>query len=143
MTPRRHMGYAMGLLQVGFGGHCCRAAIGGAMNALNRGFYITAAMLLLAGFMVWMGVRENFNPQSVKTQKPEGFISSWRGTVSAPGMSITFSIRFLTSLGSMLVFPIMPFFIQTLIVDAEKLNTFTGLVWDLRQPPSVLFSWAG
>jgi DHA1 family multidrug resistance protein-like MFS transporter len=41
---------------------------------------------------------------------------------------MTFVIRFLTSLGRMMIFPIMPLFIATLLVDTSKLNTFTGLV---------------
>ena len=132
MTPRRHMGYAMGLLQVGFGtGIALGPLIGGAVAdayGYSVAFYITAAMLFLAGLMVWIGVRENFDPEAVKSEKQSGFFSAWRGMVSLSGLNMTFVTRFLTSLGSMMITPIMPFFIQTLMIGAEKLNTFTGLV---------------
>jgi DHA1 family multidrug resistance protein-like MFS transporter len=132
ITPRRHMGYAMGLLQVGFStGIAFGPLIGGAMAdayGYRVAFYITAAMLLLAGLMVWIGVRENFDPQAVKAQKRPGFFTAWRGMMRSTGLSMTFVTRFLTSLGSMMIFPIMPFFIQTLMSNAEKLNTFTGVV---------------
>jgi len=132
MTPRRQMGYAMGLLSVGLGtGIALGPLIGGAVAdayGYSVAFYITAAMLFLAGLMVWIGVHENFDPQAVKAQKSSGVISAWRGMMGAPGLSMTFLVRFLASLGSMMIFPIMPFFIQTLMTDTEKLNTFTGLV---------------
>jgi MFS transporter, DHA1 family, multidrug resistance protein len=131
VTPRRQMGYAMGLLQVGFGtGIAVGPLIGGATAdayGYNVAFYITAAMLFLAGLMVGVGIRENFDPQAVKAQKLPGFFSMWR-EMSSPGLGITFMTRFLTNLGPNMIFPILPFFIQTLMVDAGNLNTFTGLV---------------
>jgi len=132
VTPRRHTGYAMGLLQVGFGtGIALGPLIGGAVAdafGYSVAFYITAAMLFLAGLMVWIGVREHFDPEAVKSEQQSGIFSAWRGTVSLSGLNMTFVTRFLTSLGSMMITPIMPFFIQTLMISAEKLNTFTGLV---------------
>jgi len=41
---------------------------------------------------------------------------------------MTFVIRFLTSLARMMILPIIPLFIATILVDTSKLNTFTGLV---------------
>ena len=132
VTPRRHTGYAMGLLQVGFGtGIALGPLIGGAVAdafGYSVAFYITAAMLFLAGLMVWIGVREHFDPEAVKSEQQSGIFSAWRGTVSLSGLNMTFVTRFLTSLGSMMITPIMPFFIQTLMSDTAKLNTFTGLV---------------
>jgi len=56
VTPRRHIGYAMGLLQVGLGtGIAMGPLIGGAVADLfgySVVFYITAAMLFLAGVLV-------------------------------------------------------------------------------------------
>ena len=132
VTPRRHTGYAMGLLQVGFGtGIALGPLIGGAVAdafGYSVAFYITAAMLFLAGLMVGVGIRENFDPQAVKAHKQPGFFSAWRGMMNSSGLRITFVTRFLTNLGPNMIFPILPFFIQTLMSDVAKLNTFTGLV---------------
>ena len=131
VTPRKHMGYAMGLLQVGFGtGIAVGPLIGGALADIfgyNVVFYITAVMLFLAGVTVHWGVHENFTPAETSDKQP-GFIQQWWGLMSTAGVIMTFVIRFLTSLGRMMIFPIIPLFIATLLVDSGKLNTFTGLV---------------
>ena len=41
---------------------------------------------------------------------------------------MTFLIRFMTSLARMMILPIIPLFIATILLDTSKLNTFTGLV---------------
>jgi DHA1 family multidrug resistance protein-like MFS transporter len=132
VTPRQHMGYAMGLLQVGFGtGIAIGPFIGGAVADLfgySVVFYITAVMLFLAGVTVHWGVQENFTPEELSGEKKLGFIQQWRELMSTAGVMMTFVIRFLTSLGRMMIFPIIPLFIATLLVDSSKLNTFTGLV---------------
>jgi DHA1 family multidrug resistance protein-like MFS transporter len=132
VTPRQHMGYAMGLLQVGFGtGIAIDPFIGGAVADLfgySVVFYITAVMLFLAGVTVHWGVQENFTPEELSGEKKLGFIQQWRELMSTAGVMMTFVIRFLTSLGRMMIFPIIPLFIATLLVDSSKLNTFTGLV---------------
>lgn len=132
VTPRKQMGYAMGLLQVGFGtGIAMGPLIGGAVADLfgyNVVFYITAVMLFLAGIIVHRGVQENFSPAKSSRGEKASFIQGWRSLMATTGVMMTFVIRFLTSLGRMMIFPIIPLFIATLLVDSSKLNTFTGLV---------------
>src|SRR5512136_3036453 len=93
MTPRRYMGYAMGLLQVGFGtGIALGPLIGGAIAdayGYHVAFYITAAMLFLAGLLVWFGIHGNFATEAKKAQKSPGFFSAWRGMASSPGLNMT------------------------------------------------------
>jgi MFS transporter, DHA1 family, multidrug resistance protein len=132
VTPRKHMGYAMGLLQVGFGtGIAVGPLVGGAVADLfgySIVFYFTAVMLLLAGVTVHWGVHENFTPAESGSAERNSLIQEWRSLIKTVGVLITFVIRFLTSLGRMMVYPIIPLFIATLLVDSSKLNTFTGLV---------------
>ena len=60
-APRKHMGYAMGLLQVGFGaGLAIGPLIGGSVaDALGYSvtFYVTATLLFLAGVLVIVCVK--------------------------------------------------------------------------------------
>jgi DHA1 family multidrug resistance protein-like MFS transporter len=132
VTPRQKTGYAMGLLQVGFGtGIAVGPLIGGAAAdafGYNTVFYLTAAMLFLAGLTVLIGVHENFDPAAARNQQKASILSEWRSMLAIPGVAITLVMRFLTSLGRMMIFPIIPLFIQTLMVDPTRLNTFTGLV---------------
>jgi DHA1 family multidrug resistance protein-like MFS transporter len=132
VTPRQHMGYAMGMLQVGFGtGIAVGPLIGGAVADLfgySVVFYLTAAMLFLAGVTAHWGIQEKFTP--VKSDRGErvSFLQAARRMLGTAGVKMTFVIRFLTSMGRMMIFPIIPLFIATLLVDTTKLNTFTGLV---------------
>lgn len=132
VTPRREAGYAMGLLQVGFGaGLAAGPMIGGAAAdayGYHAVFYLTAVMLLLAGITVTAGIREKFVPdRGVERHKPS-IVGKWKGILSVPGVFMTFVMRFLTSLGRMMVLPIIPLFIQTILADPSGINTYTGLV---------------
>jgi DHA1 family multidrug resistance protein-like MFS transporter len=132
ITPRKHTGYAMGLLQVGLGsGVALGPVIGGTVaDAYGYGaaFYITAALLFSAGLLVLLGVHEEFEPSTVKTERQNGFVESWREVLAATGVPMTYTMRFLSQLGRMMIVPVAPLFIQTLLVDTSRVNTFTGLV---------------
>jgi len=132
VTPRQQTGYAMGLLQVGFGtGIAFGPLIGGAVAdfyGYDAVFYLTAVLLLVAGFTVVFGVHEQFDPQQAQSQKKARVLTQWRGMMATPGVFMTFVMRFLTSLGRMMIYPIIPLFIATLMLDTTRLNTFTGLV---------------
>jgi DHA1 family multidrug resistance protein-like MFS transporter len=132
VTPRQRTGYAMGMLQVGFGsGLAFGPLIGGAVADLygyNTVFYLTSAMLALAGVMVAFGVHEKFDSSQGKERRKSSLLSEWRGMLSIPGVGITYLMRFSTSLGRMMIIPIIPLFIQSLLVDLSRLNTLTGLV---------------
>ncbi len=131
-APRKQTGYAMGLLQVGFGaGLAIGPLLGGAFSdafGYSATFFITAVMLFLAGVLVLVGVREVFEPAEKKTGTRLGLKSRWQGILKTKGVPPTFGMRFLGSLGRMIILPIIPLFIQVLLVDPQRLNTFTGLM---------------
>jgi len=131
-VPRKHTGYAMGLLQVGFGaGLAIGPMIGGLVAdafSYSTTFFVTAAMLLFAGILVHIGIKENFHPRDKTKDERKGFISKWKGIITTKGVPITYGMRFLSSLARMLVIPIIPLFIELLRVDPDRLNTFTGLM---------------
>jgi DHA1 family multidrug resistance protein-like MFS transporter len=132
VTPRQRTGYAMGMLQVGFGsGLAFGPLIGGAVADLygyHTVFYLTSVMLILAGIMVAIGVQEKFDPNQGKARGQSGLLGEWRSMLAIPGVWVTFLMRFSTSLGRMMIMPIIPLFIQTLLTDLTRLNTLTGLV---------------
>ena len=131
-VPRERLGYAMGLLQVGFGGGVALGPlIGGAVaDAYGYGaaFYVTAALLAVAGGMILFGVQEPAGQESTGKVERSGFLSGWRSLLSTPGILITFALRFMNQLGRMLFIPILPLFVETLMTDPARVNTFTGLV---------------
>ncbi len=131
-VPRKHTGYAMGLMQVGLGaGVALGPLIGGAVADIlgySEAFYITASLLLLAGLLVMFGVKEDFTPPKQEKGERLRFIAEWRHILSTSGVALTYSMRFMSTLGRMMIIPIAPLFIVTLMDDTSRVNTFTGLV---------------
>lgn len=131
-APRDQTGYAMGLIQVGLGsGVALGPVIGGAIAdqfGYSAAFYVTAALLLIAGLMVWLGVEEVVDSEKLQRAKRTRFLDQWRSILAAPGVLITYGLRFLTQLGRMMIVPIAPLFIQLLLPGSAQVNTFTGLV---------------
>lgn len=132
ITPRDRTGYAMGLLQVGMGtGVALGPLIGGAIAdayGYNAAFYITAVLLLIAGICVFFGVEEKFEKPAIQARRSSGFMQDWKHVLSAPGILTVYGMRFISQLGNMMIVPIAPLFIQTLLTESSRLNTFTGLV---------------
>jgi DHA1 family multidrug resistance protein-like MFS transporter len=132
-VPREHSGFAMGMLQVGSGvGVALGPLLGGAIAdafSYSAAFYVTAAMLLLAGILVVVGIQEDFHPLTLSSeQKRPSWLGRWRAIFRTPGMSQAYSLRFLGNLGQSLMLPIMPLFVAALVTDESQINTFTGLV---------------
>lgn len=131
-TPRRHTGYAMGLLQVGMGaGLAVGPLIGGAVAdavGYSAAFFLTSAMLFVAGVLVALGVHEDFEPSRAVAEEKVSFMAEWRHILSSSGVTITYSLRFLSQLGRTIVLPIAPLFVKDLLPDTARVNTFTGLV---------------
>jgi DHA1 family multidrug resistance protein-like MFS transporter len=131
VVPRQRIGYAMGLLQVGLGaGVAFGPMIGGVIAdayGYSTTFYVTAALLFLAGLLVLFGVHEDFTPSEHMPKRPS-FMREWRRILATPGVPPTYVMRFMSQLGRMLIIPIAPLFIQTLLTNISRLNTFTGLV---------------
>lgn len=141
-APRRHTGYAMGLLQVGFGaGLAIGPLIGGFVAdafGYNATFYITSGMLLAAGILVFFGVQENFHPDDETGAVRLGFQQNYKNIMKSRGVPITFGMRFLSSLARMMVIPIIPLFIKLLDVDPNNLNSFTGLMMGVSSAATTL-----
>ncbi|NIS81411.1 MAG: MFS transporter [Anaerolineales bacterium] len=131
-VPRSRTGYAMGLLQVGLGsGVAIGPLLGGAVaDALGyrAAFFVTSSLLFLAGMLVRFGVEENFLPSESKSGARQGFIKDWRKILTSPGVKPSLALRFISQLGRMVIIPIVPLFIQSLLTDPTNINTVTGLV---------------
>lgn len=144
VTPARRTGYAMGLLQVGFGtGLAAGPLIGGAVADAfdyHSVFFVTATLLFLAGLVVLVGVHETFHPAAPAGRPSPSVLEHWRTMLGVPGLPVTYLLRFLASLGRMMVLPILPLFIQDLLVDPTRLNTFTGLAIGIASGATTLSS---
>lgn len=131
-APKQQTGYAMGLLQVAMSsGIAVGPVIGGAFAELydyRSSFYLTGALLFLAGILVLFGVKENFQREEIVIKKKTGFRSSWSDILSSSGVIPAYGMRFISQLGRASIIPIAPLFIATLVPAENQLNLFTGLV---------------
>jgi DHA1 family multidrug resistance protein-like MFS transporter len=135
-VPRERMGYAMGMLQVGLGAGVAFGPLLGGVIADTLGyasaFYVTAAMLFLAGVVVFIGVKEDFHPEISGERRGLGVLAYWRQLLISPGVRIAYGLRFLTQLARNMLAPIMPLFVVELMVEAGRVNSFTGLLIGAR-----------
>lgn len=131
-VPKKRIGYAMGVLQVGMGvGIAIGPVIGGLaadMFGYRSAFFITGAMLFISGLAVFLGVTENFEKPVLSKKERPGFISEWGHVLRARGVITAFCLRFSNQLGRMIFIPILPLFVQNLVEEGAKVNSFTGLV---------------
>lgn len=131
-VPRDKMGFAMGLMQVAlWGGVAVGPLIGGILAdafGYRLSFVITAVLLLIGGLLVWRGVHEEFVPPEESEGKRPSFIEGWKHVLAAPGVLGAFSIRFLSGLGQVLIVPIAPLFVASLLPNDAPVNFYTGLI---------------
>jgi DHA1 family multidrug resistance protein-like MFS transporter len=141
-APRERSGYAMGLLQMGLGtGIAFGPMIGGALaDAFGYAvvFYVTGALLFLAGVIVLVGIEERFIPTDAQVEKEKGFVVKWREIFNMPGVFMAYSMNFMAQLGRMMIIPIIPLFVEMLLVESDMLNTFTGLVTGVSSAATTL-----
>jgi DHA1 family multidrug resistance protein-like MFS transporter len=143
-VPRHKAGYAMGLLQVGMGlGLGLGPVIGGAVAdafGYRAAFYVTAALLAMAGIVVFFGVQEKFSVTGSTQDKRPGLFSEWPRLLSSPGVVMLYSLRFINQMGRMIFIPILPMFILSLIGSPARVNSLTGLTIGIASAATAIFA---
>lgn len=143
-VPRRQAGYAMGLLQVGMGlGLGLGPVVGGAVAdafGYRAAFYVTAALLAMAGIVVFFGVQETFSASGSNQGKRPGLFSDWPRLLSSPGVVMLYSLRFINQMGRMIFIPILPMFILSLIGSPARVNSLTGLTIGIASAATAVFA---
>lgn len=134
VTPRKHIGFAMGTIQVGLWAGLAVGPIIGGLLADSFGFampfIVTAVLLFIAGVLVYFGVDEQFEPQQKRADQPKmNVIAQWRNVLAAEGVGLVYLMRFLSGIGRTMIIPIAPLFVVSLLpADAEAQNIYAGLV---------------
>lgn len=143
-APRKHTGYAMGLMQVGMGfGLGLGPVIGGAVAdafGYRAAFYVTAALLALAGIIVYFGVQETFSGTERTRNVRSGLLGEWRRLFFTHGVLMVYSLRFINQMGRMIFIPILPMFILALVDSPARVNSFTGLVIGIASGATAAFA---
>jgi DHA1 family multidrug resistance protein-like MFS transporter len=143
-APRAQVGYAMGLMQAGMGlGLGLGPVIGGTVAdafGYRAAFYITGALLAVAGLVVMFGVQEHFVAPLQAPRKQRVFLRRWRSMLSTPGIVLIYSLRFINQMGRIVFIPILPMVVLSLIDNPGQGNSFTGLVIGVSSAAAAIFA---
>ena len=135
-TPPDRRGYAIGLLRMAiYLGSSVGPFLGGFVAdsmGYQPTFWITGVLLLTSGILVAALVREEFTPperqadsgadQDARPRMWEGLIAVFRSKV----LLIVFGIRILTQMGTQIVRPFLPLFVQSIAAPGTKIASLTG-----------------
>ena len=142
-TPRERSGYALGLLQMAIWiGASVGPLIGGVVAdtwGYRAAFYVTGALLLVAGVMVWLFVKEDFAPPSRDARSSRG--SMWDGlrlVMTVSSLVALLAVRTIVRLGTSFTAPILPLFIQSLAAPDARVASLTGLISGITAATSAL-----
>ncbi len=123
-TPRDRLASSLGLLSVGtFIGTSAGPFAGGLIAdtfGFRTSFFLTGIMLLCGGLIVTFGVREQFTPPAQEHDGARGPAGVLRSTLSSlallrdGGLASVIVVTFLVHLGTMVVSPVLPLYIQQL-----------------------------
>lgn len=143
-VPRERTGYAMGLMQVAVGiGIGIGPMIGGAVAdafGYSAAFFVTSAMLIVAGFVVVVGVEEPRAARPGQHAKKSSIWSDYKAILGIPAIPTLFALGFLNQLGRMIYVPILPLFVLALLDNPGQVNSFTGIMIGLSSAATALFS---
>ena len=133
-TPRDRSGASLGTLQTGiYLGGSLGPLLGGAIaDALGyrAAFWITSICLALAGLAVHQFVQEGEESGSESLAgNQDGHL--WDGllvVIRSQSLRVVFLVRMLARLGSRIITPMLPLFVQELLAGAGPLATITGTI---------------
>jgi len=132
-TPRERAGYALGLLQMAmYGGASVGPLLGGLLAdafGYRAAFWVTGALLLVAGLLVLFLVEEQFDPPAKESRTGSGGL--WQGlvlVVRSRALLAVFGVRVIMRLGARIVGPVLPLFIQTLLPVGARVASVSGLI---------------
>lgn len=144
IVPRNQMGYAMGLMQMAlWAGVAIGPLIGGVLAELfgyETSIIFTAVLLILAGLLVWFFVEENFVPETDENGHSHSILEDWKEILSTTGVKPAYLVRFLLGVTQMILLPLAPLFVLSLLPADAPVNIWTGVITGVGGGASVLTS---
>ena len=145
-TPKEHVGYALGTLQTGgVSGQIIGPLIGGVLANLfgfRHVFWVTAGVLLVAGCIVTLFVREQFEKPVAAAKnnegKKKGFALGELRQLQAVWPLLI--VAFLTTGSMLMVDPLMSVYITELVPGAENVALIAGMVTASTGIANIIFS---
>jgi DHA1 family multidrug resistance protein-like MFS transporter len=134
VVPKQYSGVAFGSLQTAvYLGTSLGPLLGGiAADSLGyrSSFWVTGALLLFSGILVTFLVREDFHPaEDVTRSKQTGWGEAAQFLFAAGGALLAvFAARILLRVGTQILNPVLPLFVQTLLPPEARVATMTGII---------------
>jgi len=142
-VPRERSGYALGLLQMAIYIGASLGPLLGGLVADNFGFraafLVTGGLLFLAALGVLIFIKEDFEPVSLtvdekvatNTPRPKLPRRVWNHlspVLSSPALLGVMGVRLLMRLGSRLMGPVLPLFVEAIAPPNARVASITGVV---------------
>lgn len=142
-APRERVGYAMGMLQMAiYVGASAGPLLGGLVAdslGYRAAFWVTGALLFLAGLGVLFFVREEFQPAGPPADEQAVNVGGrpalrrrvWNRlnpVLGSPSLLAVMGVRLLMRLGARLLGPVLPLFIQSITPAGARVASITGLI---------------
>jgi DHA1 family multidrug resistance protein-like MFS transporter len=132
-VPKERAGMALGSLQMAiFLGVSLGPLLGGLSGdafGYRPSFWVTGALLLISGILVAVFVKEDFHPAAdVAGGGLRRYGHALRLVLASGALLAAFAARILLRVGSRLLDPTLPLFIQSLMPGAGHVGTTVGIV---------------
>lgn len=131
-TPKKHAGFAMGILQSGsVAGTILGPLIGGFLAEVVGFapiFYITGSLVFLATLLCLFFVHEDFDKKKAASQPKIGTMQSLRELWKIPQLPALYAVTFMIQFAILSSMPQLPVFIQQMHGNVEYLALLAGLV---------------
>jgi len=143
-TPRERMGFSLGLMQTAvFSGSSIGPLLGGVVAdffGYRCSFYVTGSLLFIAGLLVLFLVEERFQPLSKEEISRGGFWKNLWMSFSSRQLLAMILALFCVQFAGMIVNPIFPLFVQSLVKSVSRLASITGILLAVTGVTSALSS---
>ena len=132
ITPKEHAGKTLGSLQTAsFLGVSFGPLLGGILGdslGYRPSFLVTGGLLLLSGILVTFLIHEDFHPsEDVLRGSARGYGATAR-VLAAGGLLAIFAVRIVMRIGSRVLGPVLPLFVQTIVPVGAPVASATGLI---------------
>jgi DHA1 family multidrug resistance protein-like MFS transporter len=142
-VPRQRSGQALGLLQVAvYSGASAGPLLGGLVAdhfGYRTAFVVTGVLLFLAGITVAVFVHEEFEPPQRETGSRKGdFWLGVKAVFRSRALLVVLGIELMMRLGTKIMGPLLPLFVQTLVPGEARVASLVGLITGLGAATSAV-----
>jgi DHA1 family multidrug resistance protein-like MFS transporter len=142
-VPRQRSGYALGLLQMAvYSGASAGPLLGGLVAdhfGYRAAFVVTGALLFVAGITVDIFVQEEFDPPPREAgSRKDDFWLGVRAAFRSRELLVVLGIELMMRLGTKVMGPVLPLFVQTLVPGEARIASLVGLITGLGAATSAV-----